>query len=65
MRISSEYCPGVGFSPATPREPDAESPDPSIDGHPMIAKPITTEKKRSAVFVLMLWNDPPRGVRHT
>jgi hypothetical protein len=54
-RVSSECCPGVGFSPAGACAPDPESAaDPSIDGHPMMAKPITTEKKRSDVFVLML-----------
>jgi hypothetical protein len=39
----------------TARESDSESGvDPSIDGHAMIAKPITTEKKRSEAFVLMV-----------
>jgi hypothetical protein len=54
-RVSLDCCSGVGFSPVVPREPGPESaPDPSIDGHPRIAKPIRIEKKRSDVFVLML-----------
>src|SRR5262249_25768014 len=54
-RVSSESCPGVGFSPVTPHAPAAVSAAASsIDGHAMTAKPITTEKKWSDVFFLML-----------
>ena len=54
-RFSSECCAGVAFLREMSREPGAESVmSPSIDGHAMIAKPITTEKKRSDVFELML-----------
>jgi hypothetical protein len=54
-RVSSDCCSGVGFPLTAPREPGPESaPDPPIDGHPRIAKPITIEKKRSDVFVLIL-----------
>jgi hypothetical protein len=43
-RVSSEYCPGVSFSPVTPDAPVAVlAAAPSIDGQAMTAKPMTTE----------------------